>query len=102
MNDKVGQGINFYNVLYYNQAPNKYDTYDTLFLNSAGPYPKTSVNELNTTRGVDIRKIVLVKPVIPTDATNGFMNEDDIGEAVTRAYTELHWFAGVGLWKYFS
>jgi len=32
VNNKVGNLIDFYNVQFYNQGNNAYDTYDTLFI----------------------------------------------------------------------
>ena len=43
------------------------------------------------------------KPVIPSDATNGgWIDVSVMGEAVSRAYDEFGWFAGVSLWQYSS
>jgi hypothetical protein len=61
--------INFYNVQFYNQEDSKYDTYAELFNSATGKFSKTSVNEI-VKRGVPAKKIVVGKPVLPTDASN--------------------------------
>lgn len=40
----VGDTIDFYNIQFYNQGSNRYDTYETLFLTSGSNFPGTSVN----------------------------------------------------------
>jgi hypothetical protein len=54
-------------------------------------------------RGVDLKKIVVVKPVAPNDSTgSGWMDAAELGQSVTDAYDKLKWFAGVGYWQYNS
>ncbi len=48
-------------------------------------------------------KVVVTKPVKTSDASNtGWMDIGKLGEAVTRGYAELNWYAGVSFWQYFS
>lgn len=44
VNAKVGSGINFYNVKYFNQGTSKYDNYEGLFNLATGIYNGTAVN----------------------------------------------------------
>ena len=39
----VGNTIDFYNVQFYNQGDTRYDTYNTLFLQSGSTFSGTSV-----------------------------------------------------------
>jgi chitinase len=43
VNNKVGQGIDFYNVQYYNQGDTHYDTYDNLISKADGWFSGTAV-----------------------------------------------------------
>lgn len=54
-------------------------------------------------RGIPARMIVICKPASPTDATNtGYMDKYQLGAAISRAYDEFQWYAGVTYWQYFS
>lgn len=100
VNKQVGSTIDFYNVQFYNQGDTKYDTYEGLFLNSGGYFTGTAVKEI-IKRGVPGKKLVVGKPVTPSDATNsGWMELSVLGEASTRAYNEMEWYAGVMFWQY--
>jgi hypothetical protein len=53
--------------------------------------------------GIDQKKIVVGKPVTPMDVTaGGWIDPSVLGEAVSRAYDEFGWYAGVSLWQYSS
>jgi hypothetical protein len=98
----VGHLINFYNVQFYNQVDTRYDTYAELFTNATGGFSNTSVNEI-IARGVPSDMVVVTKPATPADASNtGYMDPTLLGQAVTRAYNELHWHAGVAFWQYYN
>lgn len=43
IHQQVGHLIDFYNVQFYNQGDNRYDTYETLFVTSGSNFPGTSV-----------------------------------------------------------
>lgn len=68
MNTKVGTSINFYSIQFYNQQLSKYNSYSELFIASTGTYTGTAVTELMR-RGVDQKKIVIAKPIAPSDIT---------------------------------
>lgn len=94
--------IDFYNVQFYNQGDTKYDTYETLFLNSGSFFSGTAVKEI-IARGIPAKKIVVGKPVTSGDAANtGFVPSASLGEFVSRAYTDFGWYGGVMFWQYVS
>jgi hypothetical protein len=50
-----------------------------------------------------MEKIVVGKPATRPDAMNtGFVEAEDLGEWIARAYEDLGWFAGVMYWQYIS
>ncbi len=71
-------------------------------MKSEGFFNGTAVQEI-IKRGVPANKLVVGKPVTPSDAMNsGWMNIDSLGEAISKGYDELKWYAGVMFWQYFS
>ena len=53
VHQQVGHLIDFYNIQFYNQGDNTYDTYDKLFVKSVGSFANTSVKEINA-RGIPL------------------------------------------------
>lgn len=52
---------------------------------------------------MDLKKIVVAKPVAPSDTTgSGWMSPAVLNQSVTQAYDEIKWFAGIALWQYDS
>lgn len=102
MDRKVGKTIDFYNVQFYNQGNTKYDTYETLFLNSGSYFSGTSVAEIMK-RGIPLNKIVVGKPVTQGDAANtGLVDHKDLGKWAKQANADLGWSAGFMYWQYIS
>lgn len=102
IHQQVGSLIDFYNVQFYNQGNNRYDTYETLFVCSGSNFPGTSVKEISQ-RGVPLEKIVVGKPVNSGDATNtGYTDKSVLSNAFVRAFQEGRWYAGVMLWQFAS
>ena len=67
-----------------------------------GSFEKVSVYEING-RGVDLNKIVVQKPVTPSDTTgSGYMDYQILSQCSYNAYMELRWFAGFAFWQYSS
>jgi hypothetical protein len=91
----TGSNINFYNVQFYNQGLNQYNTYSDLFKNSSFPNLKTSVNEL-IARGIQKDKIVVAKPATSSDSLNnqGYVNSIDLGSWAQAALKDIGWSAG--------
>jgi hypothetical protein len=102
VNSQVGNSINFYNVIYYNQYTSAYATYNDLFVNSSGAYTGTSVEEI-VARGVPSNKIVVGKPCTTGDASNtGYVDSNSLGQWLTQAYNNYKWYAGIAFWQYSS
>jgi len=102
IHNAVGNLIDFYNVQFYNQGNNSYDTYDKLFICSGTPFQGTSVSEL-AKRGVNINKIVVGKPCLQKDAVNtGWMDLNTLKNSINRAHKEGGWSAGVMFWQFSS
>lgn len=92
--------IDFYNVQFYNQGDTKYDTYETLFVNSGGYFSGTAVKEI-ISRGVPPKKIIVGKPVTPSDASNtGWMDSSVLGAALSKGYDDYKWYGGAMFWQY--
>ena len=52
---------------------------------------------------MDLNKIVIGKPVTPSDSTgSGYMDYTALSTAIVSAYNEMKWFGGVALWQYSS
>lgn len=82
---EVGDLINFYNIQFYNQGDSKYNTYDELVEKATGFFAGTSLMEIKK-KGVDLKKLVITKPILPNDATNtGYMAPQDLRNAVDKA-----------------
>lgn len=76
----MGGIINFYNVLFYNQNYNRYDTYSDLFVKSTLPNLETSVSEI-IFRGIAKEKLIIGKPATLEDCLTGqgYVNPVDLG-----------------------
>ena len=102
VHQQVGHLIDFYNIQFYNQGDNTYDTYDRLFVKSVGSFANTSVKEINA-RGIPLEMIVVGKPVNSFDASNtGWMNKTNLASAISKAVQETSWRAGVMFWQFHS
>jgi chitinase len=90
-------------VQFYNQGNTQYDNYDILFVNaSTGTFNGTALKQI-INRGIPSNKLIVGKPVKKTDASNtGWMDITILGEAVSRAYSELNWYGGVMFWQFNS
>ena len=52
-------------------------------------------------RNIDVKKLVICKPILPHDATNTvYMPAADLRSAVDKARETFGWFAGVAHWQY--
>jgi len=58
INTEVGYLIDWYNIQFYNQGSNGYDSYASLFSISGGYFPHTAVDEL-IMQGVEPHKIII-------------------------------------------
>ena len=101
VHDQVGDLIDFYMVQFYNQVDSKYDTYEELFVHASGSeFNGTAIKEI-IARGIPSRKIVIGKPIKPSDASNtGWISMEDLGKFVIQGNNKLGWYAGIMHWQY--
>ena len=106
---QVGDDIDWYNVQFYNQGTSKYDTYQTLFVESDGWSTKTAVFEMiagANDMGVKIPAdmIVVGKPVNQGDADNtGYVAPDTLESAFQQGIkANKGWNAGFMDWQFSS
>ncbi|KAI8620879.1 glycoside hydrolase superfamily [Chytriomyces sp. MP71] len=95
---KAGSAIDWYNVQFYNQGDNRYDTCTTLLNTSGGPFPGTSIFEINAL-GVDLNKLVIGKPIATAGVSNtGLMDVGALAACLVQAKGK-GWRAGVMGWQ---
>lgn len=71
-------------------------------MSSGSFFSGTSVNEI-IKRGIPSNKIIVGKPVTSGDASNtGAVDNGQLGNWVTKAYTDLKWYGGIMYWQYIS
>ncbi|KZV88831.1 glycoside hydrolase [Exidia glandulosa HHB12029] len=98
VHNQVGDDIDFYNIQFYNQG-HDYEDCTSLFNNST-KNPGTSVFEIaHTDHGVPLNKIVVGKPGIANDASNGFIAPDKLGTCVKDAVGK-GWNGGIMSWQW--
>ena len=106
VNKQVGKFIDFYNIQFYNQGEStKYDTYQSLFIDSGKNNPNTSIYQI-IAQGIEAENIVLGKPVTKADAYNtGFVQATDLNAMLKKAKNDKSnpgWKASVMYWNYLS
>lgn len=78
VNEEVGDLSDYYNIQFYNQGTNGYNTCYTLFNESRIPFTRTAVDEI-ADKGVDMSKIVIGKPAAIDDVVNtGYMLPEEL------------------------
>jgi len=98
----VGSLIDFYNVQFYNQDTSDYTTYATLFQKANGWATGTSVLEM-VSKGVDISRIVVGKPVTQGDVNNsGFVSVSALRAIFASAISSTQWRGGFMGWQFQS
>jgi chitinase len=101
VHNEVGDLIDFYNIQFYNQGTSTYDTYETLFRTSNGWASRTAVKEL-ISKGIPANKIIVGKPVTPSDADNtGYISLSQFSQ-ILRTATADGWNSGFMGWQYTS
>lgn len=98
-NDK---NIDWFNIQYYNQGASAYDTYKTLFLESGGDFPGTSVSEI-TNYGIPLDKIVVGKPLLKSDIdprNSGYVDPLQLNNYFNTAKDDLKWNTGIMYWQW--
>lgn len=89
------EGADFYNVQFYNQGADTFETYATIF----EEYQGWSVAEING-YGVPLTKIVVGKPLLEADASNGYISPLDETVFVAQAIATLGWRTGIASWQW--
>jgi len=100
VNKNVGSMIDWYNIQFYNQGNDAYNTCNNLLTTSTSDFPKTSIFEIAQS-GVSLNKLVIGKPCKQSDADNGFMDPTTLGECISQAKAK-GWSAGAMTWEYSS
>ncbi|GHJ90277.1 hypothetical protein NliqN6_6679 [Naganishia liquefaciens] len=96
VHEKVGTGIDFYNIQYYNQGASAYTTCESIFgATNAG----TTVTELQTVLKLKPEQIVIGKPARPKDANNGYMSPEVFSGCLKRGRAK-GWNGGFMFWQW--
>ncbi|KAF8532421.1 glycoside hydrolase superfamily [Gautieria morchelliformis] len=90
---KVGSLIDFYNVQFYNDGATVYTDCNGLLTQSSSGFPKSSLFEIAAS-GVSLNKLLIGKPVSSTDATNGIITPQLLGQCVQQAVAK-QWNGGI-------
>ena len=101
VNKQVGNLIDWYNVQFYNQGSD-YITCPSLLTQSlAHEFFNSSLFEIANPKNanVSLDKLVIGKPTLAGDATNGWMNLTTLGGCLEQAKAK-NWDAGAFLWEY--
>lgn len=98
---QVGDLIDWYNVQFYNQGSDYITCPSLLTQSAAHEFFNTSLFEIANpaNAGVDLDKLVIGKPTVAGDATNGFLNLTTLSGCLKQAQAK-NWDAGVFLWEY--
>lgn len=98
VNAQTGDGIDFYNVQFYNQG-NIYVDCTSLMTNSGSDWPNTSVMQINSAGGVPLDKIVVGKPMDSGAADNGYMDPSSLAQCIADGVAS-GWNGGVMFWEW--
>lgn len=80
----MGDGIDYYNVEFFNQGKDEYTTCDTLLHKSGGTFPGTSLFEI--AKNVDQNKLVIGKTSAAKDSPGGgFIDAAGLADCVKQA-----------------
>ncbi|WWC92982.1 uncharacterized protein L201_007946 [Kwoniella dendrophila CBS 6074] len=101
IHQQTGDGIDFYNIQFYNQGQGVYEDCNSLLFNSGNDWPSTSVFEINSSAGLPLDKIVIGKPLDEGAAANGFVDPSILHKCVSQAQAK-GWNAGVMFWEWTS
>uniref|UniRef100_A0A8H8CHD2 GH18 domain-containing protein n=1 Tax=Psilocybe cubensis TaxID=181762 RepID=A0A8H8CHD2_PSICU len=100
----VGSLIDWYNVqaslfmAFYNQGSSEYTTCTGLLTASSSTWPQSSLFQISA-NGVPLSKLVIGKPALTSDASNGFMSTSTLASCVSQAKAK-GWSAGVMVWEF--
>ncbi|KAJ3907135.1 glycoside hydrolase [Lentinula edodes] len=94
----VGSLIDWYNVQFYNQGANEYTTCAGLLTNSSSTWPESALFQIADS-GIPLHKLVIGKPALTSDASNGFMNTSTLANCLNTA-KKFGWNAGAMVWEF--
>ncbi|KAJ3815284.1 glycoside hydrolase [Lentinula aff. lateritia] len=115
----VGSLIDWYNVQFYNrdyyndiacsmtcsdllfvlaEGVNEYTTCAGLLTNSSSTWPKSALFQIAAS-GIPLNKLVIGKPALTSDASNGFMNTSTLASCLNTA-KKFGWNAGAMVWEF--
>ncbi|KAJ3824381.1 glycoside hydrolase family 18 protein [Lentinula raphanica] len=94
----VGSLIDWYNLQFYNQGATEYTTCEGLLTNSSSTWPQSALFQIAAS-GVPLEKLVIGKPGLPSDASNGFMNTTTLARCLEIA-KRSGWNAGAMTWEF--
>ncbi|KAL7410595.1 glycoside hydrolase superfamily [Mrakia frigida] len=96
----AGDGIDFFNIQFYNQGITEYTTCDNLLHNSSSTYPGSSLFEI-AAQGIPLKKLVIGKPSANDQAQNGYMSTELLKTCIDQASREGGTnFAGAMQWQW--
>ncbi|KAF9475014.1 glycoside hydrolase [Pholiota conissans] len=98
VDSKVGSLIDWYNVQFYNQGSSEYTTCSGLLTTSSSTWPQSALFQIANS-GVPLSKLVIGKPGIASDASNGFISPSALAGCVEQAKSK-GWSAGVMVWEF--
>ncbi|KIK68421.1 glycoside hydrolase family 18 protein [Collybiopsis luxurians FD-317 M1] len=94
---QVGDLIDWYNLQFYNQGNNIYNTCENLITKMSDENPALLEIVAN---GVPMEKLVIGKPAVAKDASNGFISPTDLGKCLAQAKQEHGYNSGAMTWEY--
>ncbi|KAF8532434.1 glycoside hydrolase superfamily [Gautieria morchelliformis] len=98
IDQKIGSLIDFYNVQFYNDGYDVYTDCAGLLTQSPASFPKSSLFEIAAS-GVSLNKLLIGKPVIDPDASNGYITPQVLGQCVQQAVSKK-WAGGIMGWQF--
>ncbi|KAF9530434.1 glycoside hydrolase [Crepidotus variabilis] len=98
VHQQVGNLIDWYNIQFYNQGASEYTSCASLLTTSSNTWPQTAVFQI-AANGVPLDKIVIGKPGIASDASNGFVSTSTLAGCLSQAKAK-GWNGGAMVWEY--
>jgi hypothetical protein len=97
----VGSLIDWYNIQFYNQGINSYDSYDLLFSVSGNWFIETAVDELIKFGGIPHQKIVIGKPATAADLLGtGLVDPVNLGKWGNQYFQLTGVCFGIMTWQF--
>ncbi|KAF9078654.1 glycoside hydrolase superfamily [Rhodocollybia butyracea] len=97
VHQEVGGLIDWYNVQFYNQGKTVYNTCENLVTKMNDDNPPLLEIVAN---GVPIEKLVVGKPAVADDASDGYISPTELGECLTQAKQQNGYNSGAMTWEY--